>query len=794
MPKTLPPGTIDVGRDAFVASAVPDVFDARDLEYRPRLQPLPPAVDRRLGTRDVSTQTGNSCTGHAVAAMINAVLRNHTAATRERGEEPAAAADGDDAPIRVSAAMLYAMARRYDEFEGEEDAGSSLRGALKGWFYHGVLPEEDWPEGAAVEVDLDPVLAEKAMRRPLGAFYRVNPFRLDDMQSAINELYGIAASSVIHEGWQEPRPVDKSGRRMMVIERRPGAPLLGGHAYALVGYNEVGFLVQNSWGKDWGRNGCATLPYDDWLQSAYDAWVARPGVHSVVSSRERIKLVQDTAGGLSAGPGPDLVRLQRHVVNLGNQGLLSTSGRFRSSPSQVDLVFSRMQEYHERWQAAEPSPTPRRVVLYAHGGLNSEGTGLSIAQKHLNWWLNNHVYPVTFAWQTGAVESLLDHLGDAVRDKLPFGGIGIDLVEQFDRLVEGIARSRARWMWDEMKENARAASRSTSRTIAWPDDGRPPAAPLATVPGATLAVDRLATYVGTVPRRAVEVHLVGHSAGSIFLATMLQRLVDARVPVTSVSFLAPAISVDAFAAEVLPHLSGRSAPRFVSFGLSDRRELDDVCAVGGRAIYQKSLLYLVSRALERPGNPQRSRRGWPSDVAEVPLVGMERFQDAPVPGGTTLGKALARSRDAELVWAPTGQPPGSRTDADSHGDLDDDAPTMTSVLTRILGHPEEPTDRMVYAANTALLDPDDARDSVPPGSGETAEAHDAGDVPVTRTAAPQPDDVEVPEVGEGRPPEERVAPFSTSGVMDALLRDGWEPSRPVPRRRNRRTVARRADG
>jgi hypothetical protein len=249
--------------------------------------------------------------------------------------------------------------------------------------------------------------------------------------------------------------------------------------------------------------------------------------------------------------------------------------------------------------------------------------------------------------------------------------------------------------------------------------------------------------------------------------------------VTSLSFLAPALTVDAFAGEVLPHLLSRKVPRFVSFGLTDRRELDDVCAVRGRAIYQKSLLYLVSRALERPGNAQRSEHGWPKDVAEVPLLGMERFQDTRVPGGTTLREALdSLQNGAELVWAPTGQPPGSRTDADSHGDLDDDAPTMTSVLTRILGHSGEPAGRMGYAANTALLDPADAVDPPPPDAGQTAEARDAGAVPVTRTAAPQPDDVEVPDVGEGRLPEEKVAPRSTSGVMDALMRDGWEPSGP----------------
>ncbi|MGQ0715980.1 MAG: hypothetical protein ACT4NP_01475 [Pseudonocardiales bacterium] len=46
----------------------------------------------------------------------------------------------------VSPYMLYRLAGRYDEFEGESDVGSSLRGAFKGWFNHGVLLEADWPE------------------------------------------------------------------------------------------------------------------------------------------------------------------------------------------------------------------------------------------------------------------------------------------------------------------------------------------------------------------------------------------------------------------------------------------------------------------------------------------------------------------------------------------------------------------------------------------------------------------------------------------------------------------------
>ena len=127
MAKTVTPGTVELEHGSFEANAMPDVFDARDLEYRPRLQPLGNALECRPKDRHVMVQAGNSCTGHAVAAMANAAL----------------AARGDTA--HVSPYMAYALARRYDDFQGDADEGSSLRGALKGWFYHGLLTDSDWP-------------------------------------------------------------------------------------------------------------------------------------------------------------------------------------------------------------------------------------------------------------------------------------------------------------------------------------------------------------------------------------------------------------------------------------------------------------------------------------------------------------------------------------------------------------------------------------------------------------------------------------------------------------------------
>ena len=37
----------------------------------------------------------------------------------------------------------------------------------------------------------------------------------------------------------------------------------GGHAIAIVGYNKDGFIIRNSWGRNYGDNGYSVLPYDD---------------------------------------------------------------------------------------------------------------------------------------------------------------------------------------------------------------------------------------------------------------------------------------------------------------------------------------------------------------------------------------------------------------------------------------------------------------------------------------------------------------------------------------------------
>ena len=45
----------------------------------------------------------------------------------------------------------------------------------------------------------------------------------------------------------------------------------GGHAIAIIGYNNEGFIIRNSWGKKYGDDGYSILPYED-FDKFYEIW------------------------------------------------------------------------------------------------------------------------------------------------------------------------------------------------------------------------------------------------------------------------------------------------------------------------------------------------------------------------------------------------------------------------------------------------------------------------------------------------------------------------------------------
>jgi hypothetical protein len=612
-----------------VLDARPDTPDFRDKVYEatlvevPRERPLADFVACRPTILDQGQE--GACTGFGLAAVANYLLKCR--AKGRRGE--------DVGP--VSPRMFYEMATRYDEWPGENYEGSSARGAMKGWHKHGVCSDKAWPYDVKDMGHLTDERSQDAAHRPLGAYYRVNHKDLVQMHSAITEVGILYATATVHGGWMD---VGKDG----LIEQSD--KIEGGHAFAIVGFDERGLWIQNSWGKGYGKGGFCQVTYDDWLANGTDLWVARLGAPvNLRTARGQARARTAAAGGFE---GYSFADLRPHIVSIGNDGRLRTTGTFGTNADQVrEIVTTDLPELTKDWGK-------RRILLYAHGGLVDEASAVQRVAQYRAGLLAHEVYPLSFIWKTDAGTTIKNVLDDALRRRgfgFDFGGVREFMEDRIDDALEPLARViGGKALWDEMKENARLASEDAEG-------------------GARLAAGMIAEVCKDDPTRT-EIHLAGHSAGAIFHAYLARRLAEAGVPITTCTLWAPACTVEVFKQQYAPLIAGGGIERFALFTLTDRAERDDTCA----NIYKKSLLYLVSDAFEAEARVPLLKDG-------VPILGMERFVRAD-------GELMAMFDRPTCQWvlapnaAPVGEADASRST--SHGGFDDDEATLKATLARIL--------------------------------------------------------------------------------------------------------------
>jgi hypothetical protein len=646
--------------------AFPDKIDIRDWTYQPSLRPLPDQLINCDHVPCILNQgREGACTGFALAAVINYHLFKNG---RHTGEE----IKGKEC---VSPRMLYEMARRYDEWPGEAYVGSSARGTMKGWAAHGVVKKWMWDDDLTGYTHLDEQRSKEALRTPAGAYYRVMHREIRDMHAALNETGILFATLMVHKGWKEPGGSAKNYKyslngkekdiELPVIERQDRAN--GGHAIAIVGYTADGFIIQNSWGEKWGKNGFALLPYEDWMLHASDCWVVQLGVPVDVDLWKNKNLRDTDAGKQRASQLIPLQEIRPYVINIGNNGFLSDSGEYWTSDKDIDRLFESIAT------TAEENKWPKkRIMLYLHGGLNSEKEVAKRIISFKNVCLENKIYPVHIMWETDFWNSLKSNVFDifTTDDKASANWLAKlreATLEIKDRTFELTTAKPGTMLWDEMKENAQLASSSkVGRT------GEKRAIVM-------LAEKGLAAYnqLSNAEKGKWEIHIVAHSAGSIFLAYALEALLKIGIPVKSIQFMAPAISVNLFKEKFLPLIQTNADLNPTIYALSDKGERDD--DVGP---YGKSLLYLVSNAFER--------------IRETPLLGMEKFINAKSSEhkknvDADIAKLLKQDYNGwpRLVIAGEAKanelvgPDISRSD--SHGGFDNDSFTLNSVLFRVLG-------------------------------------------------------------------------------------------------------------
>lgn len=594
-----------------------DDTDARDYVYQPTIQLLPERLDQRpLVPKILDQGQEGACVGFALAAVINMSLARKGERPPRRNERTLA-----------SARMLYEMAKRYDEWKGGAYSGTSTRGAMKAWHHVGVACERTW-SNESEDRELTRLRAEDARSRPLGAYYRVRDSDPIHVQAAVVEGDAVLASMWVHSGWRHDQllPPLKGGVRIKRIESRPAGR--GLHAVAIVGYTADGLIVQNSWGTKWGSNGFALLAYDDWFENRQDAWVARPGPRTNDSTgRPRIFLggftgeaaesrIETSAEGLDVPDGA-----LPFFINTGDEGGLDGTHRLKTRLEELPGMALKVRD--------QPAVNGQRhVMLYAHGGLDAEFDGVAIASRIFSVCRTHNQTAYFFVWETGKYESVLGLLRSRDDSTGP-GAVGFTIPDilgaakkgaagaahAVQRAVGGASAGVIRPVWKEMTGRAEGASAEKG--------------------GARLFVAALLKAMRDDDRNVpYALHLVGHSAGSIYLSFLWDQLLRSElahpplsagtgVTLGSIHLMAPAISIAAADERFMPDGTLPIARKsFRVYMLSDEHEQTDNIGV-----YPSSLLTYVADHLE-------------AKKARVPILGIaadfrKRYKNAngplPVP-------------------------------------------------------------------------------------------------------------------------------------------------------------------
>lgn len=607
---------------AHKKNVVPDSVDLRDRIYNPSVTLVPsemlaPAVDIPV----LDQKETSACTGFGLASVV---YHLQFRSKRERVVTP------------VSPYMLYSMARRYDEFPGDPnaDTGSSLRGAMKGWFKHGACAASLWKTLDMPKPNSDPAKDwwPDAAKRPLGAYYRIDIKSITDMQNALNEVGAIYASAACHAGWDAWKDGIKVPKgSYWTIPYRKAAIADGGHAFAMIGYTGAGFIIQNSWDTSWATQGRALLTYEDWLDNAMDCWVAQLGVvtdlHVEIASAPSLRT---TAAGVVTLAADETLRnreIDPFIVDMENNGRLSNTGEFRTQQSDLEaLITNHLSEARKKW-----SLRPNDVVdiaIYAHGGLTSEDGAANTAAKWIPALYDAQIFPIFLMWETDLWSTLKDRVADVLgMQARAAGGFWDKAKSWWNERLEKLVAVPGSAVWGEMKQNADAISAGE---------------------GGAVLLYQTWKKAGLDPTK-VRLHLIGHSAGAIVHSWIVSRL---KWEFSTLNLMAPACRRDLFEQCVVPALKDGQLKQYNQFHMSDDIEQkDNTCEpILG---YSRSLLYLVSQSFEKG--------------TITPILGMEKYFS-----GT---QGISGLKNVRVYTAP-----GPDTRSTTHGGFDDDPTTMSTVI------------------------------------------------------------------------------------------------------------------
>ena len=217
-----------------------DTPDSRDHLFVPTIATLPVRVDLRAGCSPIEDQGAlGSCTGNAIAGIVEYM-------DRRAGKM-----------IDVSRLFIYYEERVLINTVNY-DSGAYIRDGIKVVNKKGACLESVWPYMISrYRTKPSTAAYNDALRRKANAYQKCANFTA--VKQALAQGFPVVVGFDVYESF-ETQAVANTG---MMPYPQAGEQLLGGHAVALVGYNDTTqrFIARNSWGTSWGDRGYFYMPY-----------------------------------------------------------------------------------------------------------------------------------------------------------------------------------------------------------------------------------------------------------------------------------------------------------------------------------------------------------------------------------------------------------------------------------------------------------------------------------------------------------------------------------------------------
>ncbi len=237
----------------LLSNVLKDEEDPRDFKYTPSKETrIFPEKFINSNIREIENQYNlSSCVANAACSSLEMMSAEK---------------------INLSRLFLYFNLRKdYLELNGR-DKGSYTRDAFKYANRYGICSEEDYP-----------YIIKNVNNEPSDEIYSKSHFKvmryerlLRTINSIKDAVYGknaVIFSMELGNAFYKVSGPLKDQKYVKVSNENPS---IGSHAMSIVGWDDSlnGFIVENSWGDNWGDNGLFLLNYDLLTEDVWDVWTA----------------------------------------------------------------------------------------------------------------------------------------------------------------------------------------------------------------------------------------------------------------------------------------------------------------------------------------------------------------------------------------------------------------------------------------------------------------------------------------------------------------------------------------